>query len=70
MAENKTKATAEDVAAFIEKSDPKKVTDSFKLIKIMERLSGEKATMWGRLLLVLAGTITGMPAGTRATCAV
>jgi hypothetical protein len=47
MSEIKTKATAEDVVAFIEKSDPKKVEDSFKLIEIMERLSGEKATMWG-----------------------
>jgi len=47
MAENKTKATAEDVAAFIKRSDPKKVEDSFRLIEIMERLSGEKATMWG-----------------------
>lgn len=47
MAGNKTKATADDVAAFIQKSDPKKVEDSFKLIEIMERLSGEKATMWG-----------------------
>lgn len=47
MRENKTKATAADVMAFIEKSDPKKMEDSLKLIKIMERLSGEKATMWG-----------------------
>lgn len=47
MAEMKTKATADDVAAFIQKSDPKKVEDSFKLIEIMERLSGEQATMWG-----------------------
>lgn len=47
MSEIKTKATAADVAAFIQKSDPKKVADSFKLIEIMERLSGEKAAMWG-----------------------
>ncbi|MCH5600299.1 DUF1801 domain-containing protein [Niabella ginsengisoli] len=47
MSENKTKPTEEKVEAFIRKADPKKIDDSFKLIEIMERLSGEKATMWG-----------------------
>lgn len=47
MSENKTKATGDDVADFVRNADPQKVADSFKLIEIMERLSGEKATMWG-----------------------
>lgn len=47
MSENKTRPTAVSVDAFINNSDPKKQADSYKLIEIMERLSGEKATMWG-----------------------
>ncbi len=47
MSQNKTKAHNASVADFIYNSDPKKVEDSFKLVSIMERLSGEKATMWG-----------------------
>lgn len=47
MSQNKTKAHSASVADFINSSDPKKVEDSFKLVAIMERLSGEKATMWG-----------------------
>lgn len=47
MSANKTKATGVDVATFIKESDPKKVEDSFTLVSLMERLSGEKATMWG-----------------------
>ncbi len=47
MSANKTTATEVDVAAFIRSSDPKKVEDSFTLVTLMERLSGEKATMWG-----------------------
>ncbi len=47
MSANKTTATKMDVAAFIRSSDPKKVEDSFTLVALMERLSGEKATMWG-----------------------
>lgn len=47
MSENKTKATEASVEDFIRNSDPKKIDDSFKLVEIMERLSGEPATMWG-----------------------
>lgn len=47
MAENKTKPTQVSVEEFIRSSDPKKTEDSFKLVEIMERLSGEPATMWG-----------------------
>ncbi|TXF78889.1 DUF1801 domain-containing protein [Chryseobacterium sp.] len=47
MAENKTKPTEIQVEEFIRQSDPKKIEDSLKLVGMMERLSGEKATMWG-----------------------
>jgi hypothetical protein len=47
MSANKTTATKLDAAAFIRAGDPKKVEDSFTLVALMERLSGEKATMWG-----------------------
>ena len=47
MSENKTKPTQVSVEEFIKNSDPKKIEDSFKLVEIMERLSGEPATMWG-----------------------
>ena len=51
MSENKTKPTEYSVEDFIRYSDPKKVDDSFKLVEIMEKLSGEKATMWGPSIL-------------------
>ena len=51
MSENKTKPTEYSVEDFIRNSDPKKVDDSFKLVEIMEKLSGEKATMWGPSIL-------------------
>ena len=47
MAENKTKPTGESVEEFIRSSDPKKIEDSFKLVEMMEKISGEKAYMWG-----------------------
>ena len=47
MSENKTKPTEISVEEFIRNSDPNKVEDSFELVRIMEKLSGEKATMWG-----------------------
>ncbi len=47
MSENKTKPTEVDVEDFVRNSDSKKIEDSFKLIEIMEKLSGEKAKMWG-----------------------
>ncbi len=47
MHQNKTQPTDQNVELFIRNSDPKKTDDSFRLIKIMERLSGESAKMWG-----------------------
>ena len=44
---NKTKPTEVSIDDFIKNSDPKKSEDSYQLIAIMEKLSGEKATMWG-----------------------
>lgn len=48
MAKNKTEFTSEDVSAFIEKVESEqKRQDSYELIKLMERVSNEKATMFG-----------------------
>lgn len=47
MPENKTKPTETSVNEFIRTSDPKKTDDSLELVKIMEKLSGEPAKMWG-----------------------
>lgn len=48
MAANKTRETAEDVAAFIAKvADEKKREDARALIGLMERAVGEPAWMWG-----------------------
>lgn len=47
ISENKTKPTEVSVEEFIRKSDQKKNEHSFKLVEIMEKLSGEKAKMWG-----------------------
>lgn len=47
MAKNKTQPTEISVEEFIRNSDPKKIEDSFKLVKIMEKISGEPAKMWG-----------------------
>ncbi len=47
MSANKTIPTEISVEEFIRNSDPKKIEDSFKLVEIMEKLSGEPAKMWG-----------------------
>lgn len=47
MSENKTKPTTVNPVDFINQSDPKKIEDSLQLLKLMEKLSGEKAVMWG-----------------------
>jgi hypothetical protein len=48
MAENKTKATAASVDAFLEAvPDPQRRADGKVLRTLMERLSGEPARMWG-----------------------
>lgn len=48
MPENKTKYTGEDVTAFIHTVDnEQKRADSFKLIEMMEKATGQPAKMWG-----------------------
>lgn len=46
--ENKTKATEDDVGAFLDRiADPTKREDACALSAMMERLSGESPRMWG-----------------------
>ena len=48
MAENKTKPTNIRVSAFLDAlPDETKRTDSKVLVKLMQRVTGEKPTMWG-----------------------
>ena len=48
MAENKTKPTKLSVAAFIDAiTDPTRRGDAQALVKLMQKASGEKPTMWG-----------------------
>ncbi|HTT19559.1 MAG TPA: DUF1801 domain-containing protein [Candidatus Sulfotelmatobacter sp.] len=48
MAENKTKATAASVAAYIDAlTDPTRRSDAKTLVQLMQRASGEKPKMWG-----------------------
>lgn len=48
MAENKTQKTQASVAEFIEGiDDPQKKGDSKALVALMEKITGEKPTMWG-----------------------
>ena len=48
MAENKTQPTEASVDAFLQATlSPKMREDAFKLKKIMEEVTGEKAVMWG-----------------------
>ena len=48
MAENKTKPTKLDVTAFIRTiTDPARRSDAKALVKLLERVSGEKPHMWG-----------------------
>lgn len=49
--ENTTKPSEISVEDFVRSSDPKKVDDSFKLVEIMEKLSGEPAKMWGASII-------------------
>jgi len=53
MAEIKTKATLKSVTDFINEfadTDLKK-SDSFELLKLMEKVTGEKAVMWGASII-------------------
>lgn len=48
MAELKTKATSESVMDFINKVEPEeKRKDSLVLLEMFEKVTGEKAVMWG-----------------------
>lgn len=48
MAELKTKATSQSVKAFIETIEPEeKRNDSLVLLKMFEKVTGEKPVMWG-----------------------
>ncbi len=48
MAELKTRPTAEEAQAFLDKvADPQRRADAFSLCAMMERLSGEPPRMWG-----------------------
>ncbi len=48
MAELKTKATKESVKNFLNLIEPKeKRADSFVLLKMFQKITGEKAVMWG-----------------------
>jgi uncharacterized protein DUF1801 len=48
MAENKTKPTQLSVTAFINGiADPTRRADAKALVKLMQRVSGEKPKMWG-----------------------
>lgn len=48
MAENKTKPTKLSVSAFIDTiEDPSKRADAKALVKLMQRVTGDKPQMWG-----------------------
>lgn len=49
----KTKQHDGDVNEFIKSyaDSPQKIEDSFKLVEIMEELTGEKAKMWGETMI-------------------
>jgi Domain of unknown function (DU1801) len=48
MADNKTKPTRLSVAAFLDAvPDPGRRADAKALVKLMQKATGEKATMWG-----------------------
>jgi Domain of unknown function (DU1801) len=48
MAENKTKPTRQNVAAFIDAlTDPTRRAEARGLIKLMQKATGEKPKMWG-----------------------
>lgn len=52
MAEIKTKVNDASVKDFLDKVEPEsKREDAFKLLKIFEEVSGEKAKMWGSAIV-------------------
>jgi hypothetical protein len=51
MAELKTKPNEVSVEAFLEKSDEQTRRDCYRLIDLMEKVTGEKAKMWGTAIV-------------------
>ncbi len=52
MAENKTVATDDSVKAFIETVDnEQKRKDAYELVALFEKVTGEKAVMWGSSII-------------------
>jgi len=52
MTEAKTKPTTVSVVAFLDLlADDQKRQDSLKLIELMEKVTGKKATMWGPTII-------------------
>lgn len=51
MAENKTKATAASVDAFINSLPADRQADARSLVKLMESVSGDKPKMWGSSII-------------------
>jgi hypothetical protein len=52
MADNKTKPTKLSVSAFIDAiSDESRRADAKALVKLMQKASGEKPTMWGQSII-------------------
>lgn len=48
MSELKTKATTQSVTEFLNKVEPEeKRRDSFTLLEMFQKVTGEKAVMWG-----------------------
>lgn len=47
----KTKATNASVEEFIERSDPKKRQDSYTLLDMMRKITGEEPQMWGPTMI-------------------
>ena len=48
MAEQKTKPTTQSVKEFLNQiPEPERRADCFEIVKIMEKITGEKPTMWG-----------------------
>jgi len=52
MSQNKTKATASSVGAYIDAlTDPTRRSDAKALVQLMQRASGEKPIMWGQSII-------------------
>ena len=68
MAENKTKATDANVAAFLDAVEPEqRRADGRTVCALMERILGELPALWGPSIIGFGRYITAMKAGVRAT---